>query len=313
MTDRDRQLLCCAQAVGTPILGAAEHHRLLAGSDGETWRQESFRQWSSVFDRHRLFPYWEVVGRPSVSITLATHRPANLDIWAPIVAAQTHRPLQLVAALHGSQWTLEEEARIRSIVEPTGIDVKVVRVDESKVLGEVLQAAAEHADGDVLVKWDDDDLYSTTHIVDLLRTRHYSGATIVGKAGDSYYLQGIDATVRRVQAPREIFSPTMAGSTLSIGREDLRSVGGWDPLPGREDAALIDKVRRIGGTSYRTAGFGFLVIRRSDPQAHTWNPGDDVFLASGNPRRSGLDTEWAMIDLPEEIIQRAVAPAGGRR
>jgi hypothetical protein len=105
----------------------------------------------------------------------------------------------------------------------------------------------------------------------------------------------------------------MAGSTLSIGREDLRSVGGWDPLPGREDAALIEKVRRIGGTSYRTAGFGFLVIRRSDPQAHTWNPGDDVFLASGNPKRPGLDTKWAMIDLPEKIIQRAVAPAGGGR
>ena len=307
----DDRLLRCAKAVGTPVLEVDTVDRLL--TDTETWQQESFRQWSTVFDRYRLEPYWAAVRRPSVSITLATRRPECVDIWAPIVALQTHRPLQVVAALHGSQWTAADEERIRSTLSPAGVDVVIVRVDESKVLGEVLQAAAERADGDVLVKWDDDDLYSTMHLVDLLRARHYSGATIVGKAGDFYYLQSAGTTVRRVQAPREIFSPTLAGSTLAIGRDDLRAVGGWDALPRREDAALIDKVRRRGGSSYRTVGFGFLVIRRADPAAHTWNPGDDVFLASGNPQRPGLDTEWAMIDLPEEFIRRVVPPAGGER
>jgi len=302
----DDDLLCCVRATGTPVL-----QRPI--DDVEQWEQESFRQWSSTYDECRLDPYWRGVGRPSVTITMATHRPECVDVWAPIVALQTHRPLQVVAALHGSRWAVSDEDRIRATLVPAGIDVVIVRVDESKVLGEVLQAAASRAEGDVVVKWDDDDLYSTTHVVDLLRARHYSGATIVGKAGDFYYVQGADSTVRRVQAPREIFSPTLAGSTLTIGRNDLRAVGGWDALPRREDAALIEKVRGSGGTSYRTVGFGFLVVRRSDPVAHTWNPGDEVFLAPGNPRRAGLATDWAMIDLPEEIIERAVRPAAGGR
>ena len=281
--------------------------------DREEWNGESFRQWSTIFDRHRLEPYWQATRRPAVSITLATHRPERIDVWAPVVALQSHRPLQVVAALHGPRWTTSDEDRIRATLVPAGIDVAIVRVDETKVLGEGLQAAADRADGDVLVKWDDDDLYATSHVADLLRARHYSGATIVGKAGDFYYVESAETTVRRVQAPREIFSPTMAGSTLAIGRDALRDIGGWDPLPRREDASLIAKVRRAGGSSYRTVGYGFLVVRRADPVAHTWNPGDDVFMVPGNPRRPGLATEWAMIDLPSEIIQRAVKSARGGR
>ncbi|MDA3025762.1 MAG: hypothetical protein O3B23_09720 [Actinomycetota bacterium] len=302
----DGMLLRCAQAVGTPVLD----HSI---DDREVWNGEAFRQWSTTFDRHRLELFWQVTRRPVVTITVPTRRPECVEIWAPIIALQTHRPLQVVAALHGRRWTSSDEDRIRATLVPAGIDVVIVRVDESKVLGEVLQAASDRAEGDVLVKWDDDDLYSTTHVVDLLRARHYSGATIVGKAGDFYYVEGADTTVRRLQAPREIFSPTLAGSTLTIGRDDLRDVGGWDALAHREDAALINKVRGSGGTSYRTVGFGFLVVRRADPVAHTWNPGDEVFLAPGNPRRPGLATDWAMIDLPDEIIERAVRPAGGGR
>ena len=307
----DDLLLRCSQAVGTPILSKDAIVELLTCTEG--WREESYRQWSTVIDRYRLEPFWAATGRTSVSITLATRRPENIDVWAPIVALQSYRPLQAVAALHGAHWSAADEFRIRSILEPSGIDVQTVRVDQSKELGEVLQAAASRSDGDVLIKWDDDDLYSTTHVVDLLRARHYSGAEVVGKAGDFYYLQGAHTTVRRVQAPHEIFSPTLAGSALTIGRDDLRAVGGWDPLPRREDAALVEKVRRAGGRSYRTVGFGLLVIRRADSAAHTWNPGDGVFLATGNPRRPGLDANWAMIDLPDEIIRRAVPHAGGER
>ena len=305
----DDLLLRCASSVGTPVVPREKVAGLVG--DVEGWRRESFNQWSTTFDQYRLEPYWVDVGRPSVSIALATRRPECVDTWAPIIAAQSFRPLQVVAALHGSQWTGADEERIRSLLGLAGIDVVIVRVDETKVLGEVLQAATARAEGDVLVKWDDDDLYSTTHILDLLRARHYSGATIVGKGGDFVFVAGSNITVRRMQTPQEIFSPTMAGGTLAIGRDDLQEVGGWSEQPRGVDAAVIDRIRRAGGTTYRTVGFGYLMIRRSDPTAHTWNPGDDVFLAAGNPRRPGLDADWAMIDAPREIIERVVRSARG--
>ena len=310
--DRGQFLLRCAQAVGTPVLSGAEADRLRSGH--EAWQQESFRQWSTVFDRHRLFPSWTSMGRPSVSVVLPSYRPENIDLWASILGAQSFRPLQVVVGCHGSAWTTSHIDRVVGQLREADVDVQAVEVDECASLGEVLAAASERADGDVVVKWDDDDLYSSTHLIDLLRARHYSGATIVGKSSDFVYVQSADVTVRRVQAPREIFSPTLSGSTLTIARDDLREVGGWAPLAEAEDVDLITRVRRAGGSTYRTVGFGFLVIRKSSAVAHTWNPGDDVFLTPGNPQRPGLDTDWAMIDLPAEVIRRAVSDdPDGRR
>jgi len=302
LDSHDELLIRCAQACGTPLVNDTWSFE----SHSEEWQQEAYRQWSTAIDNYRLEPYWNTFGRPSVSVVVATCRPDNLELWTALVASQTYRPLQVVAALHGNSWSATHCDRLRAVLGSAGIDVVIVTVDESAVLGEVLQAGCDRADGDVIVKWDDDDLYSTGHVVDLLRARHYSGATLVGKACDFVYVQNADTTVRRIQTPRELFSPTLAGGTLAIGRHDLRSVGGWDALRRDEDMALIDKVRRQGGTSYRTVGYGYLMIRCSRPGAHTWSADDSVFLSARNPRRPGLDASWAMIDQPADVIARAV-------
>ena len=302
-------LLRHAAAVGTPVLDALARTSLLA--DRAAWQRESFRQWSGAIDRFRLKPYWLSVGRPKVSITIPTHRPENLDLWTAIVASQTYRPLQVVAGLHGSHWTSGQQERIRRQLTEAEVDVELVELGDDAVLGEVLNAITARADGEILIKWDDDDLYSTTHVMDLLRARHYSGATVVGKAAEFIYLQGSDVTARRHQAPWEIFSPTIAGSTLTIARADLLSVGGWDSLPTREDASLIKKIRRTGGTSYRTTGFGFLVVRGGAFAGHTWSLDTDQMKKSAVATKVGIGIDWAMIDLPDDVIRRVSRSASG--
>jgi hypothetical protein len=280
-------------------------------ADRAAWERESFRQWSSAIDRFRLEPYWAKAGRPQVSITIPTRRPENLDLWTSIVASQTYRPLQVVAGLHGSHWTFGQQERIRRQLTEAEVDVELVELGDDAVLGEVLNALTARADGKILIKWDDDDLYSTTHVMDLLRARHYSGATVVGKAAEFIYLQGPDVTVRRQQAPWEIFSPTIAGSTLTMARADLLSVGGWDALPTREDASLIGKIRRAGGSSYRTAGFGFLVVRGVASGGHTWDLDTDQMVRAAVATKTGIGIDWAMIDLPDDVIRRVSRSASG--
>ena len=309
LSERDEVLLRHAAAVGTPVLDALARTSLLA--DRAAWQRESFRQWSGAIDRFRLKPYWLSVGRPKVSITIPTHRPENLDLWTAIVASQTYRPLQVVAGLHGSHWTSGQQERIRRQLTEAEVDVELVELGDDAVLGEVLNAITARADGEILIKWDDDDLYSTTHVMDLLRARHYSGATVVGKAAEFIYLQGPDVIVQRHQAPWEIFSPTIAGSTLTVARDDLLSVGGWDALPTREDASLIGKIRRAGGSSYRTAGFGFLVVRGAAPGEHTWNPDIDQMKQSAVATKAGIGIDWAMIDLPDDVIRQVSRSASG--
>jgi hypothetical protein len=223
-----------------------------------------------------------------------------------VVAAQTYRPLQVVVGLHGSRWTADHEARISRVLANAGVTVVFARVGDEAVLGDVLNAAVERADGDVLVKWDDDDLYSTNHVMDLLRVRHYSGATIVGKAAEFVYLQGADRTIRRNQGPVELFSPTLAGGTLAIDRRDIIEVGGWGPLRRGVDADIISRVRRSGGSSYRTAGFGYLMIRRANGASHTWQVDTQELASSASASKVGVATGWAMVDVPE-VVTKSVA------
>ena len=60
------------------------------------------------------------------------------------------------------------------------LTVAVVPVGEDAVFGDVLNAAVEAADGDLVLKMDDDDWYAPDFVADLLRARAYSGAELVG-------------------------------------------------------------------------------------------------------------------------------------
>jgi hypothetical protein len=244
-----------------------------------------------------------------VTIVIATRRPEMVARWAPQIAAQTHRPLSVSVALHGEQFDPEIVEQINAEINAqinadtsTKIPVHITRCASDLVLGEVLQAATTAAPGDLIVKWDDDDLYSRDHIADLVRTWDTTGAMLVGKACDYVYLKGSDLTVRRIQAAREAMSRTMAGGTLCISRTDLDRLGGWDLIPSGVDVGLIARVQEAGGLAYRAMGFGYMMIREPSGHGHTWGVQDQHFLTPGTPQRRGLRTDWAQIDAPAAAI-----------
>lgn len=305
----DESLVRCAQAVGTPVVSASEVGRLTA--DLEAWQHESFRQWSIALDRYRLEPYWRALGRPSVSITIASHRPQFVARWLPQIARQTHTRLQVVAALHADGFTEADRDLVRRTLGERGIDVVIVDAPPSLSLGATLDLARQRADGDVILKWDDDDLYSSNHVVDLLRARHYSGAPLVGKACDFVYLGSRDMTVRRHQADRESFSPTLSGNTLMIDRDALDAVGGWTDVSLGEDASLIARVRRAGGRTYRTAGFGMIAVRHANAAQHTWNLDEAALVDGAVHTWPGLALDAALVDVPVDVSDAVRRSAAG--
>jgi hypothetical protein len=236
-----------------------------------------------------------------VTILIATRRPDMIRRWAPQIAAQTHRPLSVSVALHGPEFDQITADQIQALLGQ--IPVHITRGGEDLVLGELLAAATAAATGELLVKWDDDDLYSTGHIADLVSAWDTTGAMLVGKACDFVYLTGSDVTVRRIQAAREAISRTMAGGTLAISRIDLATLGGWDPVRSGVDVTLISKVQEAGGIAYRTMGYGYMMIREAAGHGHTWGVEDTHFLVPANPRRPGLDLAWAGIDAPAAVIE----------
>jgi hypothetical protein len=210
--------------------------------------------------------------QPSVSILLATRRSEMLDFALAQVARQRGvERLELVLAPHG----FETDPRlVRDRVGP-GVEVQVLPQPADTLFGDVLEAAARAAGGDVLLKMDDDDWYAPDAVADLLRARGYSGAEMVGMPAELHYLTEQDLTVKRGH-PVELYARFVAGGTMLLDRAVLREVGGFRSVTKYVDAQLIASVLAAGGAVYRTHGLGY-VLRRN-PSGHTWQVDVDYLL-----------------------------------
>ena len=237
---------------------------------------------------------------PSVSILLATKRPDFLGWALQNVARQSYPRLQLVLALHGDNF---ETATVEGHLSAPPFPTRVIRVAEGHALGSVLNSAVNEANGTLLTKMDDDDLYGRDHIWDLVLAHEYSGAELVGKALDTVYLADRDQTVRRPRGQGETHNRHVAGGTLLISRHDLDRVGGWRRDRSGVDVALIDRVLANEGNVYRTHGSGYLMVRHGDQ--HTWKADNSEFLGSAHAVLPGWRPDAADIekvtDLPNSF------------
>lgn len=259
----DPQTVAGLAMAGVPLVGAGLPEVDL---DDPLAREEH----SLVLRRAAIDEHGSLDWQRPVSILLATRRPEQLDFALAQVARQRGvSSVQLVLAPHGFD---VDPARVR---EAVGIDVRVVPADADTLFGDVLQAAAGAAGGDVLLKMDDDDWYSPDVVADLLRARAYSGAELTGMPAEFHYLAPRDLTVKRGH-PTELYANFVAGGTLLVDRSVLREVGGFRSVRKYVDAQLLAAVTAAGGAIYRTHGLGY-VLRRNE-SGHTWEVDMDYLL-----------------------------------
>ncbi len=232
-----------------------------------------------------------VLRPPSVSVVVATNRPTMVDRIAATVAAQDHRNMELVLAFHGDGFPDTDPPA------PTGLPVTVLRFPSEAVFGNVLAEASAVASGEWLAKMDDDDWYGTDHLSDLLVAADYSHADLVGKGSEFVYLEDDDRTVRRDLGNSEVESRTLAGGTLLVRAEVLRTTHGWRGVPRGVDLALIDDVVAAGGRVWRTHPFGYLLRRTG--RAHTWRVDHRYFLRHADQTWEGRAFDVAGV-LPGE-------------
>ncbi len=210
-----------------------------------------------------------IAAEPSVSVVLATRRPEMLAFALRQVRKQRGVDLQLVLASHGFT---PDPGELRD----SGLDQVVVRPhDESVAFGDVLAGAVAAADGDLVLKMDDDDWYGPDFVSDLLLARSYSGAQLVGTPAEFHYLVPKDVTARRGHQA-ELYAHFVAGGTMLVDRGLLREVGSFRSVRKYVDAQLLHAVARAGGAIYRTHGLGYLLRRNAT--GHTWEVDMDYLL-----------------------------------
>lgn len=223
------------------------------------------REEHSIVLRRAALDAFAPTAQPPVSILLATRRPDMLEHALGQVARQRGvERLELVLAPHGFEVPVE---RVREAVGDA-VAVQVRSQPAETLFGDVLHAAATAADGEVVMKWDDDDWYSPDVVADLLRARAYSGGDLVGMPAEQHYVAPADVTVVKGH-DSETWSRFVAGGTLMLERALLREIGSFRQVRRFVDAQLLEAVLAAGGAVYRTHGLGY-VLHRTDG-GHTWH------------------------------------------
>jgi hypothetical protein len=246
----------------------------------EAWSVHTRRQALLRFSPSGL---WQALGDqlgrttaslPSFSVILATKRPGNIAFALTQIDRQSWPELEVVVALHGVPAT---HPAIVDAVARQSRPVQVVEVESTRVFGDVLNAALDRCSGRFVAKMDDDDWYGPHHLTDLLLAHAYSSASLVGLADHYVYLAHRDLTVRDVAHGTERPASRVSGGTLSIARDDLLAVGRWRPVRRAVDRCLIQAVKASGGHLYAIHDQGFCLFRGTGD--HTWDPGDNHFVA----------------------------------
>lgn len=219
---------------------------------------------------------------PTVSIVLATRRPQLLETVAAMIRAQTYRRIEVVIVVHGG----DPEALPSPDVGD--LDLQVLAAPADRSLGHALQVATDAASGDLVTKMDDDDHYGPDHVLDLVLGREVSGAPVVGKGGTTVHVEALDTTIRRVVGVPETPVHRVAGGTILVGAEELRSLGGWSDVPRAVDSALMDAAADAGAMIYRPHDIGYLYVRRASDSDHTWSTDIGHFLAGSREQWLGL-------------------------
>ncbi|WP_139307153.1 hypothetical protein [Micromonospora pattaloongensis] len=214
---------------------------------------------------------------PSVSAVLLTRRSTALPAVLDAIAAQTYPELEIIVGLYGVAPPAQlpvHDRRIELVPLPAGLG-----------LGAALGALTARAAGSLISTFADGDSYGPEHVWDLVLARHYSGATLVGKAAEFVHLPPLDTTVRR-PGVAESETEVVAGGAMLISRGDLEAVGGWRPAPRSPERALFERVIRHGGRIYRTHPLGYVHRRRG--QGQPGRGGDGYLLDTGAARWRGL-------------------------
>lgn len=228
---------------------------------------------------------------PTVSVIVSTNRSAQLGHILDQVAQQQDVRIELLILSHGFALDAEELNQECSI---RGLDyVRHFMGAAEWSLGKCLNTLVAEAKGDVLAKFDDDDLYGPHYLLDQLNALSYSGADIVGKEAAYAYLETNDTLVLRRPEREHRWTHFVGGPTLVGRRQAFETVPFADITQG-EDSQFLADANNAEMKIYSADRFNFVQVRGHG--THTWSATDAEFLANGVVESFGCNLTHVNVD-----------------
>lgn len=258
--------------------------RMVHRGQRRIWQHHTYSHRAATVLSAAGVPGAERVGAtPNVTVMVSTNRPQQLDHILAMVARQQGVETQLALLTHGfAVEAAEFERRARA----AGIDNVILLDGEANdSLGSCLNRLVRVAEGNILAKFDDDDLYGQHYLLDAVNALGYSGADLVGKQAVHLYLESLDATVVRNPHAEHRWTHFVAGPTLVGPRETFHTAPFADRTRG-EDTTFLRALGQAGGKVYSADRFNFIQVRAAQTadavHRHTWDVADEEILANAD-------------------------------
>ena len=205
-----------------------------------------------VFDKHlfshRVDQILQVLGRPvappaAVDLRGAAHQPGRADRARDLLGGPADPPAaaardgRCTASTSTRSWCADK-ARMAGHPRRRGAARRPVAT-----LGACINLGIAAADGELIAKMDDDNLYGEHYLSDLVRAFDYADAELVGKGAHYAYFEGHNTTMLRLPGLEHRYAFLVQGGTF-LGKADMFRAYGFEPVNAGEDTHLV---RRLQG------------------------------------------------------------------
>jgi len=251
------------------------------------------RTWNEHTYEKRIDQLLGDIGLPSeknprsASVIVSTNRPHQIENVFANIARQAGAETELVLLTHGFEM---RAARLADLRSQYGVTCTYLTAPSTVSLGSNLNHLVDRAEGNYILRMDDDDWYGQHYIHDMLHAIDFSGADMVGKAASYIYLESMNATILTYPAHEHRYTDFIRGATMCAPAETFTR---WrfPEIGVSEDSGLIRNIRQDGGTIYSADRFNFLVNRSAGSAEHTWRTSDAKLFGSGIMKYVGRGVE----------------------
>ncbi|MFW5799564.1 MAG: glycosyltransferase [Spirochaetota bacterium] len=249
---------------------------------------------------HKIIQIFDKTGidkkieKPLISVIAVTNKKRYIKRIFENYRRQNYQNKELIIVIN----TMDIDKKLFTDEISEGENIKVFQTEGKMTLGECLNNAVSGSKGELIAKFDDDDLYSPHYLTDQYNAFIYTDADIIGKTAYLCYLEGNDSTylfsMSALTGENNYTDKLVSGATFVWKRKVSDKIKFKNSNTG-EDVNFIKEAHKHNFRVYSTNRYGFLRYRSKEIENHTWKITDEEISEQGIFLYKGLNTDKVFI------------------